>query len=224
MAANKNIKINSPGLNTKLTILDKANELINEVGISDFRVDTLAASLGLSPGNITYHFHKKEDITMALWALAVDNVKTTYHRYVSSILDVKQLFVFLRALVNDNMKYVGVMAYKLGDVANISDMYHQSAGCVPFMYNEYIMIIKHLIENGCIDKDKMDKKMYMTFTTQLTIFSWWLNNGYASFKNEDLDTIADNFAIAVIHPLTPFMTEEGLRQFENIDRIKNRNK
>lgn len=220
MVANKNIKIKSPGTNTKLIILDKANELINEVGISDFRVDTLAASLGLSPGNITYHFHKKEDIALALWTLAVDNVKTTYLRYVSSILDVKQFFVFLRALVNDNMKYVGVMAYKLGDVANISEMEPQSVVCAPFMYNEYMMIIKHLTDNGCLHKEKVDKYMYMTFTTQLTVFCWWLNNGFNSFKGEDVDVIAERFAIAVIHPLVPFMTEDGLRQFENIDRHK----
>lgn len=219
MAANKNLKMKSPGVNTKQIILDRANELINEVGISDFRVDTLASSLGLSPGNITYHFHKKEDIALALWALAVENVKTTYLRYVSSILDVKQFFVFLRALVNDNMKYVGVIAYKLGDVSNISDMEHQSVVCAPFMYNEYIMIIKHLTDNGCLDKEKVNKYMYMTFNTQLAIFCWWLNNGLSSFKDVDSDVVAERFAIAVIHPLTPFMTKEGLSQFENIDRL-----
>lgn len=218
MAANKNLKIKSPGVNTKQIILERANELINEVGVSDFRVDTLAVSLGLSPGNITYHFHKKEDIALALWSLAVDNVKNTYFRYVSSILDVKQFFVFLRALVNDNMKYVGVIAYKLGDVSNISDMEHQTVNCAPFMYNEYIMIIKHLTDNGCLDKKKVDKHLYMTFNTQLTLFCWWLNNGFSSFKGEDTDAVAERFAIAVIHPLTPFMTEEGLRQFENIDK------
>ncbi|MEG2758608.1 MAG: TetR/AcrR family transcriptional regulator [Rikenellaceae bacterium] len=124
MAAKINLLKSGKSVNTKTVILIKANELINEVGISDFRVDTLATSLGLSPGNITYHFHRKDDIAFALWNLAIDSVKKTYMHYVSSILDITQLAACLMTLLSDNKHYISIIAYKLGDVANIGAINH----------------------------------------------------------------------------------------------------
>ncbi|MEG2318629.1 MAG: TetR/AcrR family transcriptional regulator, partial [Rikenellaceae bacterium] len=58
----KEAKIDRTNVTTRELIMQKTLEIVNDRGMADFRVDLLSSTLGLSPGNITYHFDKKEDL------------------------------------------------------------------------------------------------------------------------------------------------------------------
>lgn len=51
----------------KTKILDTARRLFNEKGFSQISLRMLADELDISPGNLTYHYKKKDDIVMALY-------------------------------------------------------------------------------------------------------------------------------------------------------------
>jgi len=51
---------------TKKRILDTALRSFNERGVNATAVLKIAMALGMSPGNLTYHFKRKSDIVMAL--------------------------------------------------------------------------------------------------------------------------------------------------------------
>ena len=82
-------------VSTREMILRRSLELINARGMVDFRIDTLAQSLGLSPGNITYHFSRKEDICVALWEQYLEDYGQVV-RSLTTLLDMKQLFLLNR--------------------------------------------------------------------------------------------------------------------------------
>jgi len=50
------------------TILARARLLFNELGLESVGVRELARDLGLSPGNVSYHFPRKQDLVEALMA------------------------------------------------------------------------------------------------------------------------------------------------------------
>ena len=52
--------------NTKLEILRVAKELFNERGYNDVSTQNIADAMGISKGNLNYHFNKKEDIIEAV--------------------------------------------------------------------------------------------------------------------------------------------------------------
>ena len=54
-------------IDTKTKIVLKAVELFNEQGYSNISFLKLAESLSLSPGNITYHYPKKDDLMDAIY-------------------------------------------------------------------------------------------------------------------------------------------------------------
>jgi AcrR family transcriptional regulator len=60
-------------------ILDRALDLFNRHGIEGVGMRELARALDLSPGNLTYHFPKKEDILVALSARLSDLNSRTLH-------------------------------------------------------------------------------------------------------------------------------------------------
>lgn len=61
---------------TRNIILDQALELFNKKGLPAVSFRELARALNMSPGNLSYHFKKKEEIVEAL-----------YHRLVASLAE-----------------------------------------------------------------------------------------------------------------------------------------
>lgn len=64
---------------TALKILDTARELFNQHGVESVSVAQIASDLGISAGNLTYHFAKKKKIvsalTQALEKVMLENIK-----------------------------------------------------------------------------------------------------------------------------------------------------
>ena len=52
--------------NTRQNILDAARKLFNEYGYNSVSLRDIANDAGISKGNLTYHFSKKEEIMEAL--------------------------------------------------------------------------------------------------------------------------------------------------------------
>jgi AcrR family transcriptional regulator len=53
---------------TRQAVLDRARDLFNEFGLEGVGVRDLARDLGLSPGNVSYYFPRKQDLIDALMA------------------------------------------------------------------------------------------------------------------------------------------------------------
>ncbi len=52
---------------TKDKIINKSIELFNEFGFSNISLFRIADELGVSPGNLTYHYNKKDDLMAAVY-------------------------------------------------------------------------------------------------------------------------------------------------------------
>ena len=55
---------------TRRAILDMAKTLFSQQGYNAVSIGEIAGALGISKGNVTYHFKRKEDIMEALLAEA----------------------------------------------------------------------------------------------------------------------------------------------------------
>ncbi len=215
------------GESTKQIILHKANEIINKAGMVDFRIDTLAASLGLSPGNITYHFPKKEDISNALWELCNREITAATEHYITPLLDVKQLFLFYRFLVGVFYKYKGIVCFRMGDLGVI----HKGMNANRIFRNtakeQFQQNTEYLIKNGYMNKINDPFLAEMTFLLQFMGIGWSINHAVSFYadkklpknKGKENEIIANKYAHVILRPLTPFLTEKGKEQLKGISSI-----
>ena len=59
-------KTYKPSLQTKNNVLQKAIELFNEYGTASISANSLAEALGISAGNLQYHYKSKDEIIRAI--------------------------------------------------------------------------------------------------------------------------------------------------------------
>ena len=209
--------VKEPGSSTRQVILTRANEIINEVGMVDFRIDALATSLGLSPGNITYHFPKKEDIGNAIWEQSNKEIIAALDHYITPLLDIKQLYLFYKFLVSHLYKYKGVVCYKLGDLGLLHKGKEDYVGLAALVKEHFSHKMAFLANNGYLVPIKDKGIMNLVYEAQLVCLGWWNNHAIATGKpEEDMNAVADKYALIILYPLTPFLTEQGKKQYNGI--------
>ena len=65
---------------TKEIILDTSLELFNSLGLSKVTLRTISKEMGISQGNLNYHFKKREDIIETLYFQLVQNIDNSMSR------------------------------------------------------------------------------------------------------------------------------------------------
>lgn len=90
--------------NTRQEILDAARRLFNEYGYNSVSLRDIASAVGISQGNLTYHFSKKEKIVESLISEGKDtfpsDIPQTLEELDATFLDIqkviqKNLYFFL---------------------------------------------------------------------------------------------------------------------------------
>lgn len=202
-------------VSTREMILRRSLELINTKGMVDFRIDTLATSLGLSPGNITYHFSRKEDICVALWEQYLEEYGKVV-RSLTTLLDIKQLYLMTRININLNYKYRGVVVFRSADLGAIKR--DQGAGRVNedehFAISRRIMSLLKL--NGYLDKDATKEIVEGTHIYHYIMMRWCINFAYQTYTPEEVESKLDYLALMSLHALYPTLSQKGRDEFAEI--------
>jgi AcrR family transcriptional regulator len=91
---------------TKEDILGTALRLLNEGGLGAVSLRAVAEELGLSPGNVSYHFRRKEDLLAALTERLREGNAGRLEQPVTSLGDFFELF---NALFQNQYRYRGLV-------------------------------------------------------------------------------------------------------------------
>lgn len=213
----KNAAVQTPQeeMSTREMILRRSLELINARGMVDFRIDTLATSLGLSPGNITYHFSRKEDICVALWEQYLEEYGKVV-RSLTTLLDIKQLYLLNRININLNYKYRGVVVFRSADLGAMRR--DQQAGRVN--EEEHFAIARRVMtlldQNGYLEKDATREIVEGTNIYHYIMMRWCINFAYQAYAPEEVESKLDYLALMSLHALYPTLSRKGREEFAEI--------
>ncbi|MFI3322725.1 MAG: TetR/AcrR family transcriptional regulator [Rikenellaceae bacterium] len=217
----KNEKKESNTQSTKEIILNRSLEMINEGGMMDFRIDVLALSLKLSPGNITYHFAKKEDISAALWR----NFIAEFNRSmscVSNILDIKQTFLVLREFCTIVYKIRGVVMFSGSDSRVIRDEKYNEDKFYDITADLLKNISEILYRNGYLYHTTKERE---SLAFQTLIMRWWINKAMLKncYKDVAIEDLINQNASLILFSLYNQMNDKAKEEYNYIIRkVRNR--
>ena len=120
--------------NTRQNILDTARDLFNNRGFNAVSLQEIADAVGISKGNLTYHFKRKEDL---MEALLLENQKKELPASIRTLEDLDTLFLTMQQVV-------GQHSYYFLNYAQLS----QSSEIIAGMQKKNVSTIRNLLLEG----------------------------------------------------------------------------
>ncbi|MEG2282396.1 MAG: TetR/AcrR family transcriptional regulator, partial [Rikenellaceae bacterium] len=202
---------------TRELIMQKTLEIVNDRGMADFRVDLLSSTLGLSPGNITYHFAKKEDLCRAIWVEFYVELKGV-EVLVSNLLDVKQSFLVVRSITALIYKYRGVILYRGSDMVVLYRDDNSEYSIAEKLREIIRVILFHLNENGYISQEKNTPIINKIVMDDMFVnMRFWINKEYLMSDSNKYSSISSRVvenSIEILYLLYPLLNERGRAEFD----------
>lgn len=203
---------------TRDAILRESLRLINEQGMIDFRIDALATSLALSPGNITYHFSRKEDICSTLWDTYIEEYEKVGVT-LTSLLDLKQVFLMNRANMLLAYKFRGVLTFRSSDFGAMCRDKETNLHNLDMHKDISKRLYKLLIANGYMIPYEGHEYDYAIATSNhYLVMRWAINLAFHQYSEKELESQLDRSALLCLHTNYPLLTEKGIEEFLTIAR------
>jgi len=202
-------------MKTRDKIIYASLELFNKHGERSVTTNHIAAHLGISPGNLYYHFRNKEDIIQSIFDEYICYMGESFlpaseeisaaeflHQYCDQIFDSIWRFRFFHACMPDILlKDENLHQQYLSTHKQLSARAHTS--------------LCRLKKEGIINID--DDAIYELVELMRLVAGFWLSSWMANTRNQEISRVAVyQGVIKMIALLSPYATDKGKPTFKGL--------
>lgn len=191
--------------NTRQTILDTAKKLLNERGYNSVSTRDIAEALGISKGNLTYYFKKKEEIIEAILA---ESSSTRTLTAPSNLFALNAFFEDVQTTVTENAFYFWHHTQLAQVSPKIYEMQHSA-------FEKNIMLLTMAFQTLTLDEifrgERFPGEFERIIDTLLMSCIYWIP--YCKLKDAKEPS---NFLQQAWCILDPLLTEKGKRELEKV--------
>lgn len=202
-------------MNTKEKILAKGLELYNEHGISIISSRRISEELGISYGNLTYHFPKKDDIILALYLDMQQELDELFSKIRQDILQLDFMLRNLRVLLEVFDKYKFLF---LG-FARLNRKYEEIRTHAIIQNKRRSQLLKDiaafLIEKGLLKEEKRPGHYDMIIHGLLVIFNSWIADAEFFYQGPEEQKV-DYYLEMFYSMIRPSLTKDGQKAFNEV--------
>lgn len=197
-------------LSTKQRIVKASIKLFNENGLANVRLKQIAGDIGISVGNLAYHFKNKLAIMEA--------VNESVHQEAIDILSYYRLFPNLIDFDNQLTKhyeFVTKYPFYFMDLPEMERQYPELFNKIRVQNTKLINQIRKRFEfnqDRGIIKPEIRPGMYDNISVSIwTLITHWPSQHFIRDK-DNCNSIKD-FKEMVWNHIYPFLTEKGIQEF-----------
>lgn len=198
---------------TKERILDAALELFNRFGEPNVSTPVVAQALGISPGNLHYHYRAKEELVNAL----VDRYAASLRELLNAadgVSDVEDAWFFLHTL----FERLWASRFLYRDINDLLSRNRKLEHDVRQLLLDKTRAVRALLDGmsraGSLSIDPDEAQP--TAESMVVVLTWWLSYEYARDPRNALEAEGAQQALLrgahhVLHLLVPYL-EAGQRR------------
>ncbi len=193
---------------TKRKILDAALTLFNEQGIANVSQHSIAKHLGISPGNLTYHYPKKDDIENALYFELVELMDSAFEIFSSNKIDVKSILkssdILFEHMFNYRFFFFDIVhIFRSNSIINEHYKQLQAKRKIQFQG-----LIETLSTKGILRKQELPNEYEKLYERIQLTFDFYL--AYSGTTHEKLNkSIIKEQKDSFLYTLYPYLTKKG---------------
>ena len=200
---------------TKEVILDTSLELFNLLGLSQVTLRTIAKKMGISQGNLNYHFKKREDIIEGLYFQLVKNIDSS----MSSMQEGKNPFQLLVSISETIMFNFHKYRFFLLDFTQIMRenkkiKKHYSELTIK-REEQFSMLFNLLIKEGLMRKEILPNEYKNLYKRFQILGDFWISDAEILNSNITKKTIL-TYSVILTQAIFPYLTLKGQKEYHSI--------
>ena len=169
-------------MKTKEKILQVSRQAFNKYGMAKVSLRLISESMGISPGNLTYHFKKKEEIEEALYFELVSVFDREFQEMESDSLEIKDPFEFIGQIFDVVYEYRFFFLDFSQFMRKNPTLFQHYQELSLFRKAQFSKTIELMQSRGMIRKEELLGEYEILFTRIQTITDFYL----ASKTDEEL--------------------------------------
>lgn len=202
-------------LSTKQKILKASIQLFNTNGMANVRLQQIANEIGISPGNLAYHFRNKEAI--------VEAINDDLYHEASEILSTYRIFPNLMDFDNQLTKYLSFVQkypFYFLDLLEIERHYPEIRSKRQVHISKMISQIRKRFDfnnqRGLIVDEPRDGVYDSTANAIWILITFWVPQNIVRGVEVPIQT--NQFKEMIWNQVYPYFTEKGIAEFEQLIR------
>ncbi|WP_348718862.1 TetR/AcrR family transcriptional regulator [Tenacibaculum sp. 190130A14a] len=204
-------------MNTKDRILEAALNLFNKEGYMNISSKTISEEMGISYGNLCYHFPKKDDIVLRLHQNLLDEMDDTLENLEGEIFEFHFMLQSLKQLMDLTFKYRFFLVNSYDIITRYPNIKAKTIERSKAYHSVIYRIAIFLMENEYMHPTNDDKLLRKKIHGLLIIFNSWIID-YAVFYEDSLDkdTVESTYYIKLLFSMIhSSLTKKGKDSFAN---------
>lgn len=203
------------GGGTARRILEHARQAFNERGVGAVGVREIARDLGLSPGNVSYHFATKEALVAAL-------IRDTHARNNALVETApagegfEQVDAVLRAIMRRDLENRWLFRDYVGLLVAFPELRPLHEETQRGREARIDRIVARLVAAGLLDGERVKPRLAQLRQQVFTQVFFWLPSAILSAPDRDPAESLDLHARAAMALLLPYCTPSGRRRLETL--------
>ena len=200
-------------MKTRDKIIQASIELFNEQGERNVTTNHIAAHLGISPGNLYYHFRNKEDIILSIYEEYARNiVLDTFPQVTPDVKPLDAIILYMDAVFQAMMKFrffYSNLPVLLAKNPLLHDKYVEVQHIITDRVSDMMLSLKGA---GVIDFEESELADIVSLLRLVNTF--WLSF-YQTQNNkvEINDAVFYQGVLKILVIIRPYTTELGLPEF-----------
>jgi len=203
-------------MNTKERILKAALTLFNKDGYSNISSKAISENLGISYGNLCYHFPKKDDIVMRLHQNLLDEMDDSMQKLEGEIFEFDFMLKSLKQLMDLTLKYRFFLLNSYDLTIKYPRIKEKTIERAKVYHNVIYRISKFLMENGYMNPTKDEKVLKKKIHGLLIIFNSWILD-FAVFYEKPSESNSIEYYIQLLFAMIQSsLTKKGKDSFASV--------
>jgi len=199
--------------NTKQKILLKSLALFNTNGISNTSLRTIADEVGISVGNLQYHFKKREDIIEALYFQLVEKMDSIFLIATDNLL--KSFLNISTEIISNLYEYhFFLLDFVIITRKNQKIKSHYSE-LSKRREAESLKMIAILIENGIFRKEVLKNEYSSLFKRMEVISNFWFSSILIQADVLPKEAIQE-YELLISQNIYPYLTDNAKTKYATI--------
>ena len=203
-------------METRDKILKTSIELFNNQGVHSVGVREIARALGISPGNLSYHFPKKADIILALMDALSEGNNKCYAAYAKGPVSLQSFLHLYEGMFSNQFKFRGLLIGNTEITQLLQKKYDYNK-----IYERRVSQLRSILD-GLIQADlvRLTESGQEMFLSYLTFFGRsWIHESfiYHQHRNSAASDAIGHYLKLLKWQLSLIATEKGRGQLEEVE-------